>query len=135
MGVLTSLNNLKMKNRIICLALQILATAFVCSSQVCLISDTNDTVEVTNCSLAGENKVEVTVSNDSNDINANVTITIEVIYKLNSQIFKDIFKGKGMAKKCGSTVITIRITSCYNGDDRYKPYSVSATGISGSKCM
>lgn len=124
-----------MKNRIICLTLQMLATVFVCFSQTCLISNANDTVEIENCTLIADNKVEVTVSNDSNDINANVTVSIEVAYKFNSQIFKKNYIGKGMAKKSESTIITIPISSCYNGDERYKPYSVSATGISGSKCL
>lgn len=113
----------------------LLTTVFACLSQSCKISNANDTVEVTNCSLIGDNKVEVTVSNDSNDINANVTITIVVIYKLNSQTFKETYEGKGMAKKCESTVITIPISSCYKNDNRYKPFSVSVTSISGSKCM
>lgn len=124
-----------MKNRIIVLAVLMLTTAFVSFSQVCKISKDNDTVEVTNCTLVGDDTVEVTVENDSNDINANVTVTVEVTYKGPGHTYKKTYTGKKMAKKSGSTLITITIASCYNKDDRYKPYSVKATGITGTKCM
>lgn len=124
-----------MKTRIIALAVLVLTTAFVSFSQVCKISKDNDTVEVTNCSLVGDDTVEVTVENDSNDINANVTVTIEVVYKLNSSTFTKTYEGKKMAMKDGETLIKIPIASCYNNDERYKPYSVKAIAITGAKCM
>lgn len=125
----------KMKNRIIILAVLMLTTAFVSFSQVCKISKDNDTVEVTNCSLVGDDKVEVTVENDSNDINANVTVTIEVTYKYGSNEYKESYVGKGRATANNSTVITIPVSANYKGYSGYKIHSVSAVSISGSKCM
>lgn len=93
----------------------------------CKISGTNDNVEVFSCFLDND-KAIVTLSNDSNDIKANVTVTVEVKYGSNN---KRSFTGKVLSTP-GSTKLEIPIDANVNG---LKPTSVSVTSISGAKCL
>lgn len=96
------------------------------AEQVCKISESNDTVEVFNCYLDG-NKVKVSLSNDSQNIKANVTVTVEVTYG-NS---KRSYTGRTLAGP-GSTTLEIPIDPKVGYSE---PSSVVVTSISGKKCM
>ena len=99
------------------------------AQEVCKISGSNDNVEVFSTEFANDEKtlVKVTVSNDSKDINANVTVTIEVTYENG---FKKNFVGKGLSKPQQSTTILVKI-------DQYgsKPKNVQTIKITGAKCI
>lgn len=104
-------------------------------AQVCKISNTNDNVEVFDARLKGPNQVKVVVSNDSQNISANVTVEVEVTYKRSSSghtIVKP-FKGKGLAKPNASTEIVIDIPEKIDND--YTAVSVEPKDISGTKCL
>ena len=100
------------------------------SAQICKIGGSNDSVEVFSCNISGNN-VEVTVSNDSNDVNANVTVTVDVVYKNNNLTQKKTYTGKGLAKKLETTIIKIPIQTVEN----FSPVEATVVGISGSKCL
>lgn len=104
------------------------------NAQVCKISNTNDNIEVFSASLINSKQVKVVVSNDSQEISANVTVTIEVTYTdgYNSPKTKT-FTGKGLARPNTSTEIVIDIPE--DIDYSKKPKSVQVTGISGTKCI
>lgn len=112
------------------LGITVISDSFgVANAQVCKISETNDNVEVFSCFLDGEH-VSVTLSNDSENIKANVTVTVEVQYG-NGTLTKS-FTGKIMAKPGGSTDLKIPIDPKFKG---YSPSSVKVTSISGTKCL
>lgn len=99
----------------------------VANAQVCKVSGTNDNVEVFSCVLSDGNVV-VTLSNDSKDIKANVTVKVEVLY---GGYFAETFEGKVMSCP-GSTELKIPIKPKVKG---YTPSSVKVTSISGTKCL
>lgn len=103
------------------------------NAQVCKISNTNDNVEVFSASLINSKQVKVVVSNDSQEISANVTVTVEVTYTDGSYSKTKTFTGKGLARPNTSTEIVIDIPE--NIDYSKKPKSVQVTGISGTKCL
>lgn len=96
---------------------------------VCKISGSNDNVEIFDVHLDDSNHATVTVSNDSQDISANVTVTVEVSY--NRGQFKQEYSSKGLAKPNQTTRITINIED-YRG---FKAEKVKAVSISGTKCL
>lgn len=102
---------------------------------MCKISETNDSVEVFSFTIKDNSKVEVTVSNDSQQNSANVTVSIEVTYKNGSLTQKESYEGKGLAKAHSSSIITIPINPNWNGNTRYTIDSVVVLGIRGSKCL
>jgi len=111
----------------------LLTNLFIASAQVCKISGGKDSIEVFSATITDDNNVDVVVSNDSSTENANVTVTIEVIYK-NSygfQLAPVTFSGKGLAIALNTTVIKIPIST---SDQNYKPVSVKVNSISGTKC-
>ncbi len=124
-----------MVNRLIALLLFIVASASCGFSQVCKISGANDSVEVFGYTLKDNNTVEVTVSNDSESNNANVTVSVEVAYRNGSYFQRQTFQGKGLAKANSSTTITVGISPNWSNNPGYKIDSVKVTGITGSKCM
>ena len=98
------------------------------NAQVCKISGSNDNVEVFSCQLNGD-KVDVTLSNDSNDIKANVTVTVEVKYENGRS---KTFSGKVLANPGTSTSLQIPINA---KDNNFPAKSVIVTSISGTKCI
>lgn len=102
------------------------------SAQVCKINESGDNVEVFSAIIESENTVAVTVGNDSQDISANVTVTVEVTYKKGNAKHTQSFTGKGIAKPNQETIIRISIPA--EDKSGYKPYSVKVTGITGNKC-
>lgn len=105
-------------------------------AQVCKISDQGDNVEIFDATIIG-NDVVVTVANDSKDIAANVTVTVEVTYEHvygGGRTAKETLSGKGTIYPSSqvnqSQTIKIRIPQ----KDKYEPTSVRPTGISGTKC-
>lgn len=107
----------------------------VSQAQVCKISESNDNVEVYSCYLTNNNStVTITVGNDSQNIAANVTIEIEVLYKFASGVSRSrTYTGRGLAKANSTTEIIINILPEIDGGA--KPVSVSTKGISGTKCL
>lgn len=102
-------------------------------AQVCKISGTNDNVEVFGCHTDAENnQVIVTVSNDSNDISANVTVTVEVKGTVNCGSCTTTVEGKGLSKPGQSTQIKIKVPSSFKLTENSRS---KCTGISGSKCL
>ena len=99
----------------------------VANAQVCKISETNDNVEVFSCFINDGNAV-VTLSNDSNDIQANVTVTIAVKYGN----YTRTYTGKALAKPGTSTELKIPIDSKVKGET---PNSVTVTSLTGTKCL
>lgn len=97
------------------------------NAQVCKISGSNDNIEVFGCQLNGD-KVTVTLSNDSNDIKANVTVTVEVKY---SSSITRTYTGKVLSKPGTSTTLDINIDGKVGN---YTAKSATVTSISGSKC-
>lgn len=108
---------------------------FAANAQVCKISGSNDNVEVFNCEVVA-NQVWVTVSNDSNDINANVTVTVNVSGLKKDGITGDshttTISGKGKSRANQTDIIKIDIPSPYSVCSKT---SAKCTGISGSKCL
>lgn len=109
-------------------------TTLVSNAQVCKIAgSSNDTVEVYSATLTdNDNYVEVTVGNDSNLTNANVTVKVEVTYgKYGTQTFI----GKGLARANSTTVIKVKIDPRDASYNKYGPTSIEVTEISGTKCQ
>lgn len=106
-----------------------------CFSQVCKISNSNDNIEVFNVYFSENNTAKVIISNDSNDTNANVTVTIDVVYKSGVSEKTMTYSGKGLSKASSTSEIIIPITPTWNNNDSYMPSSVKATRISGTKCL
>lgn len=110
-------------------------TAIVCmvmnsNAQVCRISESNDNVEVFSCYLTDNNStVTVTVGNDSQNISANVTITVEVTYNSTT---KKTYSTKVIAKPNQTTDAKISIQEKV-GNVTAK--SVSVVSITGTKCL
>jgi hypothetical protein len=100
------------------------------SAQVCKISDSGDNVEVFGAYIENGNTVVVTVANDSKDISANVTVTVEVTYEVAT--LKEEFTGKTMAKPNQETIIKISIPE-KKGTRRAT--SVKVKNITGAKCQ
>lgn len=114
----------------------VLLVALICfgatsNAQVCKISGSNDSVEVFDSYLdAANNQIVVTVGNDSNDISANVTVTVQVrVY--NNGWSTQTFTGKTLAKPNQTTTIKIKPTGGYMIKDDSKIIKVD---ISGTKC-
>lgn len=104
---------------------------FNANAQVCKISESNDNVEVFGALFNNEKtSVDITVSNDSKDISANVTVTIKVTYK-HADYTKE-YTCKGIAKPNGSTIISKEIDPELKG---WKPTSVEVISITGTKCI
>lgn len=105
-------------------------------AQVCKISGSNDNVEVFTCYTdVAKNQVVVRVSNDSNEISANVTVTVEVKNVKQSgysNLKKLTLTGKELAKPNGPTDIKIDIPSGYT---LLNESTAQCTNISGTKCL
>lgn len=103
-------------------------------AQTCRISDMNDTVEVVGAYLDSDKQsAVVSVSNDSQNVSANINVTVEVSYKyLNSTETKQ-FVGKSLAKPQQTTTIIIPVDA-KGSKEWYIPVSVRVTDISGAKC-
>ncbi len=105
------------------------------NAQVCKISNSNDNVEIFSAVIENDNTVAVTVGNDSQSVSANVTVEVEVTYKDSYPRTKTKkFYGKNVAKPNTTTIVKIPIDSSYP-DSSYKPVSVKALNITGTKCM
>lgn len=103
------------------------------NAQVCKISGSNDNVEVFGCRTDAENnQVFVIVSNDSNDISANVTVTVEVKGKEGCSSCTTTVEGKGLAKPGQSTQIKIKVPGNFKLTENSRSKCI---GISGSKCI
>ena len=103
------------------------------NAQVCKISGTNDNVEVFGCHTDAENnQVIVTVSNDSNDISDNVTVTVEVKGKADCGSCTTTVEGKGLSKPGQTTQIKIKMPSSFKLTENSRS---KCTGIRGSKCL
>ena len=92
-------------------------------------------MEVFAFTVKDNSMVEITVSNDSQQNSANVTVLLEVTYKYGSIKQKESYEGKGLAKANSSSIITIPINPNWNGNTRYTVDSVAILSISGSKCL
>lgn len=99
-------------------------------AQVCKISDSGDNVEVFSAFIEDGNTVKVTVSNDSKDISANVSVTVKVTYRFDH--CTEMFSGKALAEPKKSTVITIPISETKQGQ---KATKVEVISITGTKCQ
>lgn len=103
------------------------------SAQVCKINGTNDNVEIFDCYIDKANQqVIVIVSNDSQNISANVTVNVEIKGYSGCSGCKESLIGKGLAKPNQSTEIKIKVPNTFKADDKT---STKCTGISGTKCL
>lgn len=113
-----------------------LGISYAANAQVCKISGSNDNVEVFSCYPdVANNKIMVTVSNDSQDISANVTVEVKVTgYKDGTSNKSGSFTvtGKCLAKPNQTTSLEIRIPNGYKLTDSS---NVSCSKISGTKCI
>ena len=98
------------------------------NAQVCKISNSNDNVEVFSCRLSGD-KAVVTLSNDSNDITANVTVTVEVNYGSN---VKRTYSDKIRVEPGPSATLEIPIEPKVSSNTAK---SVKVVSITGTKCL
>lgn len=115
-------------NLIVLLGLSAIASSQgVVNAQICKIDVDNSSVEVFSCYLSDGNAV-VILSNDSDNIKANVTVTVEVVYSIN---ISRSYTGKILANP-GSTELKIPIEAKVN---QQTPKSVTVTSISGAKCL
>lgn len=112
------------------LLIAIFCVSTMMNAQVCKISNSNDNIEVYSCELTNNNTVTVTVGNDSQDISANVTVTIEVVYGRSDA---KTFSAKGLAGPNRTTEIKISIPS--ENKQGSSPSAVKVTSISGTKCL
>ena len=100
-------------------------------AQVCKISGSNDSVEVFDSYIdVTHNRIVVTVGNDSNDISANVTITVEVANVLNGSRSTQTLTGKTIAKPNQTTAISIKPNGKLDDSSKIKEIK-----ISGTKCQ
>lgn len=106
-----------------------------CYSQVCKISQSGDSVEVFSAALQNDNTVKITVSNDSQESNANVTVEVEVTYLCSNTKRIARFSGKGLARASSTSEISLTISSPWPGEPCFVPIAVNAIGISGTKCL
>lgn len=116
--------------------LAFLGLCSVSSAQVCKISGENDNVEVMSYFFEDETTVVVVVSNDSKDISANVTVSVD-IKSLNKGIncCYDLsnLTGKGRALPNQDTQIKIKLPAPYKQNpDKSR---IIVKDISGSKCL
>lgn len=119
-----------MMKKIIFLFTAIICMAMSVNAQVCRISDSNDNVEVFSCYLTDNNSVvAVTVGNDSQNISANVTITVEVTYGNNT---KKQYSTKVIAQPNTTTEAKINIQE-KSGNSSAK--SVAVVSLTGTKCL
>lgn len=106
-------------------------------AQVCKISNSNDNVEIFSAVLNRPDQVTVTVSNDSKDISANVTVGVKVTYQRTDPQWgtstkEQTYSGKGRALPNQETLIFIDIPETIGA---YEAKSVKPISISGTKCM
>jgi len=123
--------------KILLLLVAFLGISYAANAQVCKISGSNDNVEVFSCYAdVTNNQIVVTVSNDSQDISANVTVEVTVSgYDKGSLRYSDksfTVSGKGLATPNQTTTIKINVPNGYKLNDGSK---VSCSGISGTKCI
>lgn len=119
-----------MKKIITSLLLLWAVVSFADNVQVCRISGSGDNVEVFSAFIENGNTVKVTISNDSKDISANVTVTVKVTYEYAH--ITETYSGQELATPNGSTVITIPISEKKNGK---KATKVEVISITGTKCQ
>lgn len=116
--------------KIIFLFTIIASLAMNSNAQVCRISDSNDNVEVFSCYLTDNNSaVTVTVGNDSQNISANVTITIEVTYNSST---KKTYSTKVIAKPNTTTEAKVNIQEKVGN---FTAKSVEVVSLTGTKCI
>ncbi|MDE5788196.1 MAG: hypothetical protein K2H79_06615 [Bacteroidaceae bacterium] len=113
------------------LVLFLFGVAGTSQAQVCKLPNSDDTVEVFSATFEGNNKVKVVVSNDSQEVSANVTVTVRVTYVGTRDKITKEFTDKGRALPNQSTEILIAIDETCNGR---MPKSVEAISITGTKC-
>lgn len=105
------------------------------AQKVCKISGSNDNVEIFSSYIDEDNnQIVVTVGNDSNDISANVTITIQVSAKKKgySGMENLTLSGKEIAKPNQTTTINIPLKGGYEFTSNSK---IIDSKISGTKCL
>lgn len=105
------------------------------AQKVCKISGSNDSVEIFSSYIdEANNQVVVTVGNDSNDISANVTITVQVSARQKgySGMSQLTLTGKEIAKPNQTTTINIPLKSGYEFTSNSK---ITEANISGTKCL
>lgn len=103
------------------------------SSQVCKISNANDSIEVFSTTLSDNHDfVTVTISNDSPNIVANITVTVEVTYSYNKTTR---YSGKGLSRPQSTSEIKIPINPHWGNYTNYIPISAKTIEISGAKCL
>lgn len=122
-----------MKKTLILSAILALFT-FSANAQVCKISDENDNVEVMSANFIDDNTIVVVVSNDSKEISANVTVTVNVTnYNKSGSYHSGTLNltGRALAKPNGPTEIRIKLPS---GCSRRDNSMIDVIGITGTKC-
>lgn len=108
-------------------------SSFAVSAQVCKISNNGDTVEAMSALFASDNKsVIVSLANDSSDAAANVTVKIEVIYKLGYNTKTATYENKIQVGPQSSIDLKIPISDSLGS---YKPESVRVLSVTGGKCL
>jgi len=104
----------------------------VCDGEFCTITGAGDgsTIQVTNSWQDGA-KIMVNTVNDSSMVYANVTVVVEVTYKV---LEPRTFSGYAMSRPATSTVIEVPIETT-NGSSNNVMTGYKIKSISGSKCQ
>lgn len=100
------------------------------NAQVCKISDSNDSVEVFSSYIdVSNNQIVVTVGNDSNEISANVTLTVTVNVLNGNKWENQTLTGKSIAEPNRTTTVTTKPNGKLTELSKIKEVK-----ISGTKC-
>lgn len=117
--------------KVFLLMIALICFGAIAKAQVCKISGSNDSVEVFDSYIdLANDQIVVTVGNDSNDISANVTVTVQVtVYK--NGWSTQAFSGKVIAKPNQTTTVNIKPNGGYKINDKSE---IKKVDISGTKC-
>lgn len=121
--------------KIVIILVTIVCLGFNINAQTCKIKNGgNSSVEVTSCYI-DDNKIKVTVENDSNDISANITVTVTVVYiYLNFPAKEKEYTIKKRAAANSETAMETTFDKTYPGDKSFVATSVKVKSITGEKC-
>lgn len=122
-----------MEHRLVICLVALMSYLACFADTTCKISGDGDTVEVLSAILdQPNNTVNVSLGNDSNNIAANVTVTIEVGYSGNGG--KKTYTGKVIVRPQQEVVLPIKIDA-YRINSKYIPIKVDVVSLTGTKCQ
>lgn len=123
--------------KILLLALFVLGSFTASNAQTCEIIGSTDgsTIEALDGYWDGDNTYVVLLSNDSNIVAANVTVTIEVIYKYGNNSFVEQHSAKTKVMPMGESLCKIYVSRKHPQKSNHFADSVKIVGVTGNKCQ